>query len=587
MRSASRRLPSSSSRAAEPDSPLAPGVAVSGSFKKAGFTNAWREHPFEWVEGKRMGVLREYTEGVFRWMASTTELQPRADGGTTLVHQVRLVPANVLGRMVAAVEVGFKGRRRVESVYRRIDAYVTRDRDSAPLADAFEPPPALRGRDQQRIRDGAERLIARDVDLTTVGLLADFLVQAGDQEVARMRPLALAQRLGLSPDDVVTACLLAAHEGLLVLLWDILCPVCRIPSAIEATLRNIKSHGACRACNLDFALDFANSVEMIFRVHPSVRPSEPATYCIGGPAHSPHVVAQVRVAPGERLELVLELSEGPYSLRGPQLPYTVALRVHPDTGAVRGELDLVRGPGPELPRTFRAGTQTLRLTNPHTSEVVVRVERTARREDALTAARASAHPLFRELFPFEVLEGNQLVSIAHITLLATRLENAAGLYRELGDVRAFGLIHEHFRLAEEQIRREGGALLKTVNEGLLATFDDPAAAVRVALALQPLLAKRIEARALRIAVAVHRGPAMVATINGRLDYFGNTVQQTVRLCQQAAGGEVRLTQPLAADPHVQGLLHTGRLACEVLSPSEPADALPYRVVASPHTANPA
>src|SRR5262249_58645011 len=126
--------------------------------------------------------------------------------------------------------------------------------------------------------------------------------RAPPQAVARIRPRPLARRLGLDPDKFTAACLHGARAGLLVLLWDILCPVCRIPSEVKETLRALREHGRCEACQIDFELDFANSVEMIFRAHPEVRDSELATYCVGGPAHSPHVAAQARVGPGERLD---------------------------------------------------------------------------------------------------------------------------------------------------------------------------------------------------------------------------------------------------------------------------------------------
>src|SRR5439155_7967857 len=141
------------------------------------------------------------------------------------------------------------------------------------------------------------------------------------------RPLVLARRLGVDAEAMVSACLHGAREGLLVLLWDILCPVCRIPSEVQDTLRALREHGSCEACNLDFDLDFANSVEMIFRAHPEIRDTEVGTYCIGGPVHSPHVVAQVRISPTERIELELGLTEGAYRLRGPQLPHAFDFRV--------------------------------------------------------------------------------------------------------------------------------------------------------------------------------------------------------------------------------------------------------------------
>src|SRR5262249_16127235 len=154
-----------------------------------------------------------------------------------------------------------------------------------------------------------------------------------------------------------------------------------------------------------------NSVEMIFRVHPEIRTCELATYCIGGPAHSPHVAAQVRVASGERLELDMELPEGRYRVRGPQLPFVVDFQVRPATGLHGCEIRLPQGPGGESQRVLTAGRQLLELINDHSQELLLRVERLAPRGDALTAARASALALFREIFPTEVLSPGQLVRV--------------------------------------------------------------------------------------------------------------------------------------------------------------------------------
>src|SRR5262249_35080993 len=183
----------------------------------------------------------------------------------------------------------------------------------------------------------------RGVDLAVVGKLGEWLATAPAQEVARIRPVALARRLGLDAAAVTAACLHGAREGLLATLWDLLCPLCRIPSQITDTLKSIRDHGHCEACNLDYELDFGRSVELIFRAHPSIREAELGVFCVGGPAHSPHVVAQVRVAPGERVELELSLGEGAYRLRGPQLAAAVDLRVQGGVAAVpRWEADLGR-----------------------------------------------------------------------------------------------------------------------------------------------------------------------------------------------------------------------------------------------------
>jgi class 3 adenylate cyclase len=338
------------------------------------------------------------------------------------------------------------------------------------------------------------------------------------------------------------------------LLWDILCPVCRIPSQVIGTLRALRDHANCEACHVDFELDFANSVEMIFRIHPEIRESELGTYCVGGPAHSPHVIAQVRVSRGERTTIDLALGEGSYRLRGPQLPYSIDFQVEPAASLRRWELDISTPPPSELPRTLRTGGQTIALRNNSPRELVVRLERITGRDDALTAARASALALFRDLFPGEILSGGQLINLATVTLVITELDHAGDLYQELGDARAFSLIHEHFRLLDESVRRHGGALVKTVNEGLLAVFTESVNAVEAAFSLSTALAQGVLTKDLRLRVGVHRGPAMVATFNEHLDYFGSTVNLSNLLPRLAAGGGVILSPAVAAEPAVASFL---------------------------------
>jgi serine/threonine protein kinase/class 3 adenylate cyclase len=532
----------------EPDAEA--GSKRMGRFRRSGIEFSWREHPFEWVEGRRMGVVREFDRGPFEWFVSIVELQGKPGGGTLLTQTVKIKPRGLLGRTVAAVEVGTRGRKAVDRIYRRVDATLTGQLGRDATVDPFEAPEPLSGERRRKLEAWLDTLADRGVEAEVVERLGDFL----ELVVARIRPLALARRLGLEADPVIAACLRGAADGALVLMWDILCPVCRIPSQVMDTLRALREHGRCEACQLDFDLDFANSVEMIFRVHPEIREADLGTYCAGGPAHSPHVAAQARVAPGERVVLELSLEPGTYRLRGPQLPYSVDFRVETVATARRWDFALNEGPGPGSPRALRAGGQVLALANGFPREVIIRVERIAPRDDALTAARASAMALFRELFPGEVLSPGQLINLETVTLLVTDLEQAGDLYTRLGDAKAFAMIHEQFRLIDDTVRHEGGAMVKTMHEGAVAAFGEPAAAVRAAIDLRAALLLGQATRELAIRVGVHRGPAMVATLNDHLDYFGTTVSVAAQLPRLARGGQVILSRPVASDPAVAALL---------------------------------
>jgi class 3 adenylate cyclase len=281
------------------------------------------------------------------------------------------------------------------------------------------------------------------------------------------------------------------------------------------------------------------------------------------------VAAQVRIAPGERVELELELAEGAYRLRGPQLAWSLDFRVQPSASAVRWDFPLAHGPGPGLARVLQAGRQILTLTNDGAQELLVRVERTASREDAVTAAAAASLALFRELFPAEVLAPGQLARVANVTLLVTDLHPARDLNGVWDDAKAFERIQEHCLLLKKRIAREGGALVKTLGEGVLAVVPDPVTAVQVGLDLQSALAEVDPASRLGLRLAIHRGPAMAATLNDHLDYYGATVRGVSQLLTLAEGSEMILSQAVAADLQVAALLRSRAIEGEVRETDQP------------------
>jgi serine/threonine protein kinase/class 3 adenylate cyclase len=526
-----------------------------GRFRKLGMAIGWQEHPFEWIEGRRMGVLREYHEGPLKWFTSVVELTPRLDGGTTLAHRIRLVPSNLIGRAAAKIEVGVKSRKALEQVYRRIDAALSGELGS--LGDPFEDVPDLPADKQRKLDERLKRLVNLGVEPFVVDRFGEYLASAPVQELARIRPIALARRLSVDERQMIAACLHGAREGLLSLVWDIICPLCRIPSQTQDSLKLLKEHGNCQACQTNFELDFANSIELVFRIASDIKDCESGVYCIGGPAHSPHVVAQVRLRPGEKFTCDLSLGEGLYRLRGPQLPYAVEFRVQVGAGVSRWELDLSRGPTADTPRTVQAGSQVFVLTNDQGHELVARLERVASRADAFTAARAAATPLFRELFPGECLSSNQLIRVEQITLLLTRLDRARQLYFELGDARAFERVHEHFQRLNQIVQREGGSLVKTLTEGVEAVFTEPLGAFRAGLAMREL-------GEADLSIAIHRGPAMVATLNDHLDYFGATVSTAEQLLATAprdgSATQLVVSNSIASDESVAETVSARQLA---------------------------
>lgn len=544
------------------------GVRRFAETRVAGQQLAWEEHPYEWIEGRRMSILREFSKGPFDWFVSVVELLPQTGGGTRLIHRIKVQPRNLLGKLVAGFEIGLKASRSLGRAYQQIDGFIAGGKHRDPTADAFRRPASLGARRRNRLQQRLERVRDRDVDPAVLDTLGQYLEYGSDQDVSRIRPKAFAERFALDSAQAIRACLHATREGLLVLLWDILCPSCQIPANVQESLAALESHGHCEACNVDFDLDFANSIEMIFRAHPEIRDVEVRTYCIGGPAFSAHVVAQTRVAPGERFEIEADLPEGAYRLRGPQLPYLVELRTSRTSAIGRWELALSKAPPRDLIPTLKVGSQVITLFNDGPAELLVRLERIAPRHDAVTAAEASSLPLFRELLPDQVLSAGQMVSLATVTLLNIQLDRAADLYAELGDGEAFAVIRAGLVALEAIVVQHGGAVVKFIGEGMLATFNDPLKAAAAALELSRAVEQPGQAHPLRVRAALHAGSAMVTTFNDRLDYFGSTVHAASRLLDLARPGDVMTTSAITSNAEISRLIARRGRQIEVVAGEE-------------------
>jgi eukaryotic-like serine/threonine-protein kinase len=519
--------------------------------KIAGLLLRWREHPYEWIEGRRMSVLREFTHGPFFWFVNVVELTPTLGGGTLVNQKLIAKPRSWLGKQVAKIQLGKKSKLNFGRIYEQIDTFITRGEINKPERDPFVGRTEIRSGQKQRLYTRIEQLKQKHIDPRVTEAFQQYLENASDLEVSRIRPIAFAERFRFDPNQVINACLEGTRLGVFSLLWDIMCPSCRIPSNVQETLAAIKGHGYCDACNLDFRVDLAESVELIFRVHPEIRDVTTAIYCIGGPAWSKHVVAQIRLAAGERFACELSLSEGSYIVRGLQLPFTIDLRISHSGLIRRVELSMARPPASNRV-TLALGSQVIHLCNDSAVDQQIRIERTAGRHDALSAARASTLALFRELFPGEVLSTDQMVSVAHITVMRVQICGTAEAYRTLGDNAGFEQVRSTLQKILECTKLHSGAVVKTVGEGFLACFPDSVNAVRAAMRLKDQA--QSDPRMMKIAIAIHSGPAMVATLEERLDYFGSTLQLLEQLLQGSEAQSIRLTSAIAEIAEVQAVL---------------------------------
>ncbi len=179
------------------------------------------------------------------------------------------------------------------------------------------------------------------------------------------------------------------------------------------------------------------------------------------------------------------------------------------------------------------GRQLLELHNDTDRAQLVRLERTTPRDDVLPASRALSSPLFKRLYPHEILADNAMVRVGSVIILivepvfaqraAVDIEQLYSLYRRIDDV----------------VTHHEGAVVRLHGDGVLSVFHDAAAAVQAVTALRT--------SAVGIRAALHRGPAGAVTLNERLDYFGNSIQEAIALVGRAHSGELLVSDAVADD----------------------------------------
>jgi class 3 adenylate cyclase len=116
------------------------------------------------------------------------------------------------------------------------------------------------------------------------------------------------------------------------------------------------------------------------------------------------------------------------------------------------------------------------------------------------------------------------------TVLFTDIVESTRLAAELGDERWHAVLTEHLRVARRELERFGGHEVKTVGDGILATFDGPARAVRCAVAIRD----GVRELGLELRAGVHTGEIEVQPD----DIDGLGVHIGARVSALASGGEV-------------------------------------------------
>ncbi|MFN4277127.1 MAG: adenylate/guanylate cyclase domain-containing protein [Ferrovibrio sp.] len=545
-------------------------VKRKASARYKGVTVEWDDPPFEWVAEREFRQRRVFRRGPLQYLAPSLKLEATADGGSRITYRLSGAPRGVTGHLLFASGVLDKIGKGLEDMIRHAGAFVDGQTEQ-PFAYT---PPAASPEQKQRLASMAQQIAHTPYAHGLGERLAEHIETAQEVDLVRIRPRKLARDWQVPLRHAVELCLEATRVGMLGLSWNLLCPRCGGAKAGAASLDQLPRQAHCPSCNISYDGNFTRNIEISFSPAPSIRSIAEGEFCMGGPHVSRHILVQQILQPGEQRLTAATLPAGEYRLRtlepggeclvqheGGAFPAVIAETATTPDFAIRSEPGQTIGGIVFHNRTARELTFVIETRN--------------WLRDALTAHEVTTMQAFRDLLPSQVLRAGEDVGIDNVTLMFTDLEGSTALYERLGDGAAYRLVRRHFAFLAATIRDHDGALVKTIGDAVMAAFATPEQAVRAALEIRDRIGgfnaeyreeTAAEGRAIDAAIVLkmglHGGRCIAVNLNERLDYFGSTVNLAARLQGRCRGGEVILSENLAADPAVTPLLQDRELRHE-------------------------
>jgi class 3 adenylate cyclase len=425
-----------------------------------------------------------------------------------------------------------------------------------------------------------------------VSAIERLIENAPDRALCRINALAFAAEHNLDEEEVIAAFLHAAELGMFDFSWNVLCPGCGGVLNSGTTLKTVNhADYSCALCAAAYEPTLDEMVEVTFTISPRVRKIA---------AHSPQTLPwieyfrqlfwssgvdlpdhdtlaklikeitlhTVELPPGEKMELSLQVPESFLIVFDPvahmsqfidvkgeptreqQSLAFVMTKDHAPTGTVEmrpGPLRILlenRSGSLTLPGVWIAGDKLHHLLG--------------KRRPFLTAKRLLTNQTFRDIYRTDTLAVDQRLKITSLTFLFTDLKGSTELYERVGDLAAFDLVRAHFRVLNKIVATEGGAVVKTIGDAVMATFPTPDRAMAAAFKMREAV-KDLNGDLL-LKIGIHMGPCLAVSLNDRQDYFGQTVNIASRVQGLATSRSIFATKQVVMDSKAGKLLQESGIA---------------------------
>ncbi|TGM00933.1 adenylate/guanylate cyclase domain-containing protein [Leptospira barantonii] len=425
----------------------------------------------------------------------------------------------------------------------------------------------------------------------SISRFTENLKSQDEWQLHRINPIRFAKDNEFETGEALDLFLHAGKIGLLDFSYNMICPACGGVASSHTSLDQIEEKSFhCYICNMDVPTTLDDQVEVSFSVNPSLKkpnlnPLKDALtylkYHISGNFHKSKELLDfihsnskdlIVIEPGATERILLDATNVPayqfssvennsavflyFDAKETTEERIIDLSLLP-TGFTPIELHLAPGKYEVKVSNRTIAKSGFLIIKPNLKRILEIVhEHPTYIEPFLTAKMLLNNQTFRELFRVQQLSNKLNLNVKSLTILFTDLRGSTEMYDKAGDILAYRLVQEHFRLLAETVKKFNGAIVKTMGDAIMATFSSPLDGLFASLEMMSRIDRMNEefkehGHEIGLKVGLNEGPALAVINDERLDYFGQSVNIAARVQSLASAGEIWVTEPILSSAGIR------------------------------------
>lgn len=518
----------------------------------------FKEKPLEWVKEKLLVVDRIYEDKPYtNWVFRIDLIQKGKD--VTVVCQLKATPRPTYISTKRTKRLLNQQKERFEKILTSVDLFFEKDllHPFPRKEGAYIPKSAHKLKDKIEKSGYGHRLGHR---------LLDHMFQGLVSEVQSIRPHHLAQQWQKPILDITELLMKSAYSGLLSYQWYMACSSCGHSQAPVDRLERLPKTVKCVSCGETFARDFSENVELIFAPQKKVRKSMKGTYAFMDPSRRRRTLFHVYVPAKKSISLDVCLQQDEIlTFFVEQTHENISL--HELTA--KGLNFVLTKEGVSYSTHEGSRGRNVHIQNEREEGVFVSLRMPYGKHMRYTGMEAITSHAFRELCPEDVPDRTDEIPLSNATIMFTDLKASTQLYEDIGDLRAYHMVRDHFQVMETFVRYYDGALVKNIGDAVMAVFTRPIDAVRAGIAIHNEMNifnaqynAQYKKRKAVLKMGIHTGACIAVLMNNRIDFFGQMLNVAARLQDKSKGHDMVLSIPVVADPEVAAVVRSYKTSSE-------------------------